>query len=180
VRRQVANSLTILALLACGACEKVAAVKTPKTYEKDGVHFHHPGNWKVTIDAERNTMRVLFIETPGNATVTMQIYSATDASELQNFAHEFSSNVQKEIPKYLRVERSTFGEPEDARGYKSMSEQFSVSALGQEVPHLRLYKQKHFGNKVIYMVCQVSNEDEDLVAAGFDQIMASLGYDDRR
>jgi hypothetical protein len=58
-----------------------------------------------------------------------------------------------------------------------MTEQFSVSTLGLEIPHIRFYKQKQFGNNVVYVICQVSNEDEDFVDVGFDQIMSSLQYD---
>jgi hypothetical protein len=180
VTRQIASSLVILALLWHAACEKVATVRTPKNYDKEGIHFRHPGNWKVTADSERQGMRFLFVETPGAATVAIQIYLNGEALEIQDFAREYSSNVRREIPKYAAVKQSLFGEPEEVSGYKSLSEQFSVSVLGQEVPHLRLYKQKHFGNKVIYVICQVSNEDEDLVAAGFDQIISSLEYNDRR
>ena len=85
-----------------------------------------------------------------------------------------------EMPRYVAVGNSTFGGPEDVSGYKSMTEQFSVSALGQEVPHIRFYRQKQFGDDVVYVICQVSNEDEDFVAVGFDQIMSSLQYDSGR
>ena len=81
------------------------------------------------------------------------------------------------MPKYLTVGNSTFAGPEDVSGYTSITEQFSISALGQEVPHIRFYKQKQFGNNVVNIICQVSNEDEDFVAVGFDQIMSSLQYD---
>jgi len=48
--------------------------------------------------------------------------------------------------------------------------------LGEEVPHIRFYKQKLFGNSVVYVIGQVANEDEDFVAVGFDQITSSLQY----
>ena len=84
------------------------------------------------------------------------------------------------MPTYLTVGNSTFAGPEDVSGYTSITEQFSISALGQEVPHIRFYKQKQFGNNVVNVICQVSNEDEDFVAVGFDQIMSSLQYDGDR
>jgi len=49
--------------------------------------------------------------------------------------------------------------------------------LGEEVPHIRFYKQKLFGNSVVYVIGQVANEDEDFVAVGFNQITSSLQYD---
>lgn len=177
MRRQFTSPLIILALLAHVGCEKVAAVKTPKIYDKDGIYFKHPGNWKVTNDSQRDSVRFLFLETPGNATVAIQIYLATEALEIEGFARQFSSNVQKEMPRYMTVGNSTFGGPDDVDGYRSMTEQFSVSTLGEEVPHIRSYKQKQFGDKVVYVICKVSNEDEDFVDVGFDQIMSSLKYD---
>jgi len=155
----------------------VATVKTPKIYDKDGIHFKHPGNWKVTADSQRDGVRFLFLETPGQATVAIQIYLATEALEIEDFARQFSSNFQKEIPRYLTVGNSTFAGPEDVSGYTSITEQFSISALGLEVPHIRFYKQRQFGNNVVDVICQVSIEDEDFVAVGFDQIQSSLQYD---
>jgi len=178
--RRLTRPLIILALVVYGGCERVATVKSPKTYDKDGIHFQHPGNWKVTADSQRDGVRYLFLETPGQATVAMQIYLATEALEIEEFAHGFSSIVRKELPKYVAVGNSTFGAPEDVSGYKSITEQFSISALGQEVPHIRSYKQKQFGNNVVYVICQVSNEDEDFVAVGFDQIMSSLKFEGGR
>ena len=61
-----------------------------------------------------------------------------------------------------------------------ITEQFSISALGLEVPHIRFYKQKQFGDNVVYVICQVSNEDEDFVDVGFDQIISSLQRDGGR
>ena len=131
----------------------------------------------MTADSQRDGVRSLFLETPGQATVAIQIYLATDALQIEDFARQFSSNVQKERPKYLTVGNSTFAGPEDVDGYTSITEQFSLSALAQEVPHIRFYKQKQFDDNIIYVICQVSNEDEDFVAVGFDQIMSSLPYD---
>ena len=177
MRRQFTSPLIILALLAHLGCEKVATVKAPKIYHKDGIHFKFPGNWKVTSDSQRDRVRFLFLETPGNATVAIQVYLATEALEIEDFARQFSSNVQKEMPRYVTVGNSTFGGPDDVAGYRSMTEQFSISTLGTEVPHIRFYKQKQFGNNVVNVICQVSNEDEDFVAIGFDQIQSSLQYD---
>jgi hypothetical protein len=152
-------------------------VKTPKSYDKNGIHFRHPGNWKVTSDFQRDGVRFLVLETPGQASVAIQIYSASEALEIEGFAHQFSSNVRSEMPKYVLVGNSTFAGPEDVGGYASVTEQFSISTLGTEVPHIRFYKQKQFGNNVVNVICQVSNEDEDFVAIGFDQIQSSLQYD---
>ena len=131
----------------------------------------------MTTDFQRDDVRFLFLETPGQATVAIQIYLASEALEIEDFARQFSSNVRSEMPKYLTVGNSTFAGPEDVGGYKSVTEQFSTSALGQEVPHIRFYKQKQFGDNIVYVICQVSNEDEDFVAVGFDQITSSLRHD---
>lgn len=177
MRRQFTSPLIVIVLLAAVGCERVATVKTPKSYDKDGIHFKHPGNWKVTSDFQRDGVRFLFLETPGQATVAIQIYLASEALEIEDFARQFSSNVQKEMPRYVTVGNSTFGGPDDVAGYRSMTEQFSLSTLGEDVPHIRFYKQKQFGDNVVYVVCQVSNEDEDFVDVGFDQITSSMQYD---
>lgn len=180
MRRQFTSPLFIVALLAHAGCERVATVKTPKTYEKDAIHFRHPGNWKVTSDFQRDGVRFLFLETPGQATVTIQIYLMTEAVKITDFAQQYSSNVHREVPRYLVIGKSIFAGPEDVSGYTSITEQFSVSSFGQEVPHIRFYKQKQFGNDLVYVICQVASEDEDFVAVGFDQIISSLQYDSHR
>ena len=86
MRRQFTSPLIVIVLLAAVGCERVATVKTPKIYDKDGIHFKHPGNWKVTTDSQRDGVRFLFLETPGNATVAIQIYLATEALEIEDFA----------------------------------------------------------------------------------------------
>jgi hypothetical protein len=161
------------------SCERTANVKQPKAYNKDGIQFQYPDNWKVTADSQNESMRHLVIETPGEAILIIQVFTADDSVPMSDFVREFSSNAQQELPRFATSTASTFGEPEERDGYKSVSEQFSIKAVGEGVPHTRIYKQKRFGSKMIYVVSQVASEDEDLVGAGFDQITSSLQYDSR-
>ena len=57
--------------------------------------------------------------------MVIQIYLATEELQIEDFVRQFSSNVQKEMPKYLTVGNSTFAGPEDVDGYISITEQFS-------------------------------------------------------
>src|SRR4030095_3754404 len=161
------------------SCERTANVTQPKAYNKDGIQFQYPDNWKVTADSQNESMRHLVIETPGEAILIIQVFTPDDSVPMSDFVREFSSNAQQELPRFATSTASTFGEPEERDGYKSVSEQFSIKAVGEGVPHTRIYKQKRFGSKMIYVVSQVASEDEDLVGAGFDQITSSLQYDSR-
>ena len=64
----------ILALVAYGGRERVATVKIPKTYDKDGIQFQLPSNWQVTADSQCDGVRNPSLETPGQATVTTRIF----------------------------------------------------------------------------------------------------------
>jgi hypothetical protein len=80
----------------------------PKIYETNGIHFKHPGNWRVTSDSQGDGVRFLFLETPWQATVAIQGYLATEAQQIEAFAREFPSIVKKEMPQYVTVRNSTF------------------------------------------------------------------------
>jgi hypothetical protein len=161
------------------ACERTASVNEPKLYSKDSLEFNYPANWRITEDKQTGDIRLLFIETPGEALTTIAIYPLDDAPEIREFARTHAATMRNETAK-LRVSESIFGEPESSGGYNSLHEQFSIGALGQELPHVRIYKQKQFGKKVVYIVFQVADEDKDLVEAGFDQIVASVRYEGKR
>jgi hypothetical protein len=77
----------------------------PKIYETNGIHFKHPGNWRVTSDSQGDGVRFLFLETPWQATVAIQGYLATEAQQIEAFAREFPSIVKKEMPQYVTVRK---------------------------------------------------------------------------
>lgn len=166
-------AVPVVALALAAGCERKARTDQPRSYAKDGIRFQYPGNWEVTEDVETEGFRHLFVETPGDAILIVQVYAASDAMGLEDFARQFARTATEKTP-FGKVGASTFGRVEESDGYESLTERLSISALGQRVRHTRVYRRRQFGRKVCFLIAQVADENHDKVAGGFDQIFASF------
>ena len=43
-------------------------------YEKDGLSFSYPANWEVTEDFVSEDVRFVFVESPGDAIIKIEVY----------------------------------------------------------------------------------------------------------
>ncbi len=166
--------ISLLLLVGCG--ERSAKTDNPRSYNKAGIAFEYPGNWEVTEDEQLAGLRYLFVETPGDAIVIIQIYSADDALEIRDFAQNFARSAQEETP-FGNVSASVFSSVEKSNGYEILTERFSITLLGENVPHTRIYRRKPVDNKVCLIVAQVAVEDLSKVTMGFEQIFSSFKYE---
>ncbi len=171
--------LTICALLLFGlfSYEKSADTSSPIKYEKENVSFSYPQNWKVTEDVRQQDLRYIFIESPGDAIFIVQIYSKNDAVPFNEFVKWFSSQCNEEMPfgkmeenTYSKVEKTTLGKGMKGR----IKENFSITLLGQKIPHLREYYTMDSNNEVAFLVSQTSTEDMSKTKPGFDLILSSF------
>ena len=157
-------------------CERAADVKAPQQYDHARVRFAYPGNWKVTDDTQGEHHRYIFIESPGSAIFVVHIYPKDDAASLDEFASWFSAAASEEMP-MVDFANSTFSSVEklalgtDLIGKK---EEFSVTLLGEELPHTREYFTRDAGDRVAYMITQTANEDSGKVSPGFDLLLGSF------
>lgn len=172
------RALLTVAVVATTGCEKTAQVGKAKTYQEDRVQFQYPGNWKVTSDSETANVRGIIVETAGAALVLVQIYPADLPLEIAEFARQFSKQAQKETIQIASWREPSYTAAEETQGYKVVTERASIALLGAEVPHTRRYHQKQFGDKIVFIIVQVADEDEHLVRAGFDQILQSFRHTD--
>ena len=168
--------LVIMLFLLVGCGERSARTDNPRSYNKTGIEFKYPRNWKVTEDVQQAEFRYLFVETPGNALLIIQIYSADDALEIQDFAKNIDHSVKEETP-VGNVSASTFSSVNKSDGYEILTEQFSITLLGETVTHTRTYRRKPIGSKVCFIIAQVANEDFSKVTKGFEQIFSSFRYE---
>jgi hypothetical protein len=167
--------LVIALLLLVGCGERFATTDNPRSYNKAGMGIEYPRNWKVTEDTEQAGIRNLFVETPGNAIVIIQIYSAKDAFGIKAFAQNFARSAQEETA-VGNVSVSRFSSVERSNGHETLTEPFSITVLGENVPHTRTYRRKTIDDKVCFIVAQVADEDRSKVTKGFEQIFSSFGY----
>jgi len=169
-------ALYALALFGLFGCERVADISSPIKYENEGISFSYPRNWKVTEDVRRQDFRYIFIESPGDAIFIVQIYSRNDAVSFNEFVRWFSSQSKKETPvgkmednTFSTVEKTTHGE-----GVKGVKENFSMTLLGTQVPHIREYYTIDSNDEVAFLVGQAATEDLSKTEPGFDLILSSF------
>jgi len=164
-----------LALMLVGCGESEADVGNPQHYSKDGVEFDYPGNWEVTDDAQNAEGRYLLIESPGDALMMIHIYSGSDALGIQAFASNFAKLAEENTP-IGDVTASTFSNVTHSGGYEELTEQMSITVLGETVPLTRTYRRKAIGSNVCVLVGHVVDEDRSLVVGGFEQVFSSFKY----
>lgn len=176
VMRLVGIAAALVALLpALAGCERKARTDEPNHYSVGGVQFDYPANWKVTEDTELGAIRHIVVGTPGNALAIIQVYPAAEASDIRTFAEQFAAATKESVP-LGEVTPSTFGEVVQSDGYEVLGETFSITVLGQRVPHSRTYRRKAFGDAVAFIITQVSDEDRADVMAGFEQLSQSFSF----
>lgn len=162
-----------ISLLLAGCWESPADISNPQTYDKDGLTFTYPGNWKVVEDVAGDPVRYLFVESPGEALVIVQVDSSGQAKSLKPFAESFSQRAATETP-IGSTGQNEFGPLETRAAYEAIQEKFSITLLSVEVSHTRVYLRKASGDTTLFIINQASDEDLASVEPGFDQISTSL------
>lgn len=165
--------LVIAVLLLVGCIEKKAQVDNPKSYSKEGVTFEYPRNWKVTEDTQQEGPRNIFVESPGSAILSIQIYTTDEVIEIQKFAKSFSAYAQEE-KSVDGIDAPVFSGVDKSSGDEVVTEQFSLILLGKKTPHTRIYQIKIAGNKKCFLIAQVADSNMDKVIKGFEQIFSSF------
>jgi len=146
----------------------MADISSPVYYNLDGVQFAYPQNWQVTDDVNSAPIRYLFVKTPGNAIVIIQIYGEDNDIPLHQFSESFAESTRDEVA------IGQFSESEFVTDGEYIEEDFTIVLLGYKVHHKRIYLKKTFRGKSCYFILQVSKEDLEKVTPGFDTIVASF------
>jgi hypothetical protein len=166
----------ITAFSTLGACEKQADLNNIEQYTKDGVSFSIPGNWSVTEDIEEDGFRYVFVETSGDAIVTVNTYLKEKSFPLREYVEWTIESSTNEMPVGSRNEGTiseiqTLIDEQTFQGYKN---QFVVSLAGIEVPHIAEFYAKGSNSKIAYISSQVANEDLSKVQKGFELILSTF------
>lgn len=167
--------LFCIALLFTGCGERVADVASPKPYEKNGVKFLYPANWKVEEDVNIEGIRHLSIETHGEALLMVQFFPLEAANSLEEYAKVFSQKTAEALPSG-KMTGSKFTPLPAEKGFERMQEVCSLNVLNQDVPHVRYFLSRDFGKRRCFVICQVADEDLKKVEAGFKQVAESLEF----
>ena len=139
--------------------ETAALVDSPKSYNKGGVTFNYPGNWTVAEDGLADeSVRHLFLETAGDNFVSIQIYPATEALELLEYAQWYADTAKEEIP-IGSWSASQFSGIEGKDGNEVLTEQLEMTVLGESIPYTRIYSRKRVGNVIAFISLQAISEE---------------------
>ena len=165
--------LVIAGLLLVGCGERRAETGSPRTYQHDGIEFEYPGNWKVTEDDREGEVRLLLVETPGEAIVVIQITPEDMAAGLREFAETFARSAREQTP-IGKIGKSSFAAAKNQGEYEVLTERFSISLLGEGTPHTRTYHRRNLQGKALTIILQVADEDGSKVVKGAEQIVSSF------
>ena len=165
------STLLITALLA-GCGEPKADLSTPKTHRSGAITLDYPKHWKITGESVTPEIHSFSIETNGNALVIFQSYPSKAADDLPTFSKSFSGAATG--TPFGKIAGATFASVSEADGYEWIEENFTMSLLGESVPHRRLYGMKDIGGRRIFLIFQVASDDAEKVESGFHLIRKSL------
>lgn len=171
--------LLIIFILFVSGCYDRADVSSPSEYRRENITFLYPDNWEVTQDVDRNDFRYLFVESPGDAIMIIQIYMKEDALSLRDFVEQFAGKTKQEIPlgktdnNYISTVVKT-----TATGPKTgLRERFALVIGDTQIPNIREYFRLEMKNKGIFLISQTPEVTSKRVASGFDLILESFALD---
>jgi hypothetical protein len=180
--------ILMLAALA-SACSPQA--QTVKTYEKDGVHFSHFSDWKVTqdqpIEGSPNS-RAINIEGPNSALVTVICLPPASGTTVEQFATAVAQQRAKAIEEMLSIGsikagKADTGTSSSVRGKVAGQERdgilqhFNIRLLGQDVPHEARFFGVDGSQYEAILMAQVSSQDATKTYPAFDLILGSFAVD---
>lgn len=184
--------LTIFAIAVCflaASCEfagklinpqkKLRANIVTKVYEKDGLSFSYPDNWRVTEDTIlEGATRYLTLEDADNSVFIITLPEAGYTMDLDEYSGNFIDVLKKEVPfgevvgeGSVEINRIIQGE-----SLKGVRKNFSIKLLGEKVPHTTDFFSVTQGDRQALIAVQ--SPDEDLKAADpeFEVIFNSLKF----
>lgn len=169
----VPGLLALVWLGVSGCCEAEADVESPLKYDKAGVAFDYPGNWKTTDESVAAENRYVMVETPGDAIVVVTMVSADEAASLEVYARAFADEARKNTP-VGDLSASTFSEVSGPLENQAMTETFAVSLAGESLNHTRHHRRIESGGAVCFVLAQAADEDLGKVLKGFELIFSSI------
>ena len=174
--RTPALALLPILFLFLSGCEKAADISSPLKYSQDKLSFSHPGNWKMTQDEMQNNFRFIFVESPGDAIMTILVFPEKGDESLQDFASRFSASAREATP-VGTLSEGVFTEKERIfknKKLKGLHEKFSITLLGTDVPHIREFYSIESKNAVAYLIPQTASEDAQKTEPGFELILSTF------
>jgi hypothetical protein len=144
--RSVALIAALIALqTSCAVVQKIIdPVKKERTdlvikhYDKDGLKFSYPDNWRVTEDTiVENNIRQVYAEDSDSTYLALHIMSSDYEVDMEEHANTLINDVRTKlsIGKVVEVTSGTSSRQFSGRTYDSVRRVYGVSLLGEIVSH---------------------------------------------
>ncbi|HEX6902146.1 MAG TPA: hypothetical protein VF789_20690 [Thermoanaerobaculia bacterium] len=184
---RVTKTLVIALLTAAGvACSPNAPELV--MYSKDGVQFSYFSNWKVVRDSPYDTnpeIRAIDLDGPHKAIISIILFPPSVQPDLNEFAASVATRraslTKESLPTALTetgTSQTTTGRI-SGHGQNGILQRYSITLMGQEVPHEARFFLVNTGQAQTIVMTQVASEDALKVNAAFDRVLDSLRIADR-
>jgi hypothetical protein len=173
------NICTLLLAFVLFACDEPADLANSRSYEKDGVSFTLPGNWKVTSDNSEEGFRYIDIATSSDAVAGISVFSNGTTIKLEDYIDLIIDSFNDLLPVGSRDRGEVFqlGVDQNDNVLKAIRNQFSITLADVEVPHIADFFEMKAPSDRVIIFTQTTNEEKDLVQKGFDQLINSFVVD---
>ncbi|WP_020592042.1 hypothetical protein [Kiloniella laminariae] len=161
--------------------EEQADLANLMSYEAEGVSFEFPGNWQVVADEESDGVRTLFIQSSGDALLSITVFPSEYAMALDDYIELVIANFDSD-PAAGRRDRGSLTERElniGDRVVEGRRNEFIFSFLSLEIPHTAdyYYIESDSGHLAALTMSQVAAADLGKVEAGFHHVLSTLSVE---
>lgn len=175
---RIVNLLLLVSLLFVGCGEPAAKIDKPKTFDKDGLSFSYPSNWKVEEDSHELAARYVSIETGGDANTTILVFHESEQT-LQEFADEIGASLKEGLPITGRVSEA-HSKTVQGKKFDGIKDLITASVLGDPLEFTAEFYLLEQGKQKLYFMSMVATEDLAQVQPGFDLILGSLKQEENK
>lgn len=165
--------LVLILIVCCSGCARQANTESPARFSEGPLRFDYPGNWKVTTNEPLGSGRLVILEEPGSAIVTVTTYPSGQDVTLESYGKLLKEHMTtSKLGMLMKI--TDHGSRETPA---SLEFKFIISVGSIQVPHTMEVTQHVLGGHTLFCMSQVADEDRHLVQAGFDLIRGSLAVD---
>lgn len=187
-RRTAFHLFQCLAAIALFLLTALPAVHAAPTviYNKDGVSFEHPVEWKVAEDVvaqDGTRLRSIDVEGPDEAVVTLMFSPLLATQDIEKFAATAARNrenaARANTAQQVRMGATTatpVTRQVAGQDNKGVSQRFVVSLLGQDLPHEARFFKASLGDTTVIVMTQVADENAKAAEPALVMVLGRLRY----
>ena len=173
MKTQAFISILLAILIGSGFISSIAFAES-KLYTAEDIEFIYPDDWKITEEESSEELHYIFVEHTGNTLLIIQVYSKEYAIPLEDYVEWFSSEADENTA-IGSMDKNTFSyieKPTKPGPSQGIREEFSISFLGMDIPHVREYFLLEGEKGIAYLVFQAPDYEFVTSEAGFNKILA--------